>query len=170
MRPRQHTLTAERLREVLSYNPETGAFTNRVTRSPRAIKGSVAGCTRKSDGYIKISIDRKDYRAHILAYLYMTGEWPVDQIDHVNRDRVDNRWENLRDATNSQNQANAGIRRDNTSGAKGVYWDRAREKWAVQINVKGTHIYLGRFTDVEDAAAAYAVAADRYFGEYARAA
>ncbi|MCI0562050.1 MAG: HNH endonuclease [Nitrososphaera sp.] len=170
MRPRQRTLTADRLKEVLCYDPETGLFIRRVTLSNRAIQGHVAGYTDKRFGYVRICIDYRMYPAHALAYLYVLGEWPEEDIDHINMDRADNRWRNLRKASRSQNMANIRAHRDNTSGVKGVTWDRARGKWVAQIYIKGKKIHLGGFTNIEDAKEAYAAAADRYFGEYARAA
>lgn len=168
--PAERKLTAERLREVLCYDSETGVFTHRVTRSSRAVQGRVAGTTEKQRGYVRIRIDQKDYWAHTLAHLYVTGDWPEEDVDHVNGHKGDNRWENIRKASRSQNNANMGIPRHNTSGVKGVAWDRAKGMWRAQIKVSRKQIWLGYFRDIEDAKAAYAAAAHKYFGEFARAA
>jgi len=105
-----------RLRELMDYNPETGDFTWKETRGP-AKKGATAGspCNK---GYIVIGIEGKVYKAHRLAWLYMTGDWPTDQLDHRNRDKGDNRWANLREASNQENCLNR--TRYNRTGYRGV--------------------------------------------------
>lgn len=159
------TLTAERLRELLHYDPETGTFTRRVTTSSRAIAGDVAG-TGNDRGYTRLKVNNRSYRAHRLAWLYMTGEWPELQIDHVNGDRADNRWANLREAAPHQNRANSKPTIRNKCGIKGVRWHYG--KWSVEITAKGIRHYIGRFNKLSEAAEAYAAAADRYHGEFAR--
>lgn len=162
-------LTAARLRQVLNYDPATGAFLWLVTNSARKPAGSAAGEVRDS-GYVMIGIDRRRYRAHRLAWLYMTGEWPADQVDHKDIDRSNNRWQNLRAATNQRNQANTHVSRNNKCGVKGVFWNKQRQKWQAKITIKGHPIHGGFFDRLEDAGAAYAAMARRYFGEFARAA
>ena len=98
----------------------------------------------------------------------MTGKFPIDQVDHINLDKLDNRWVNLREATNSQNQANIHAHITNTSGFKGVSWHRGVQKWRAQIERDGHSCYLGYFDTPEAAAAAYANAAQKHFGEFAR--
>jgi len=100
-------LTAERLREVVTYDPLTGIFRWRVTRGC-AKAGAVAGGPEKK-GYLRISIDGRRFKAHRLAWLYVKGCWPVDQIDHENGRNADNRFDNLREANNPLNSANAAI-------------------------------------------------------------
>jgi hypothetical protein len=102
------TLTAERLREILGYDPETGLFT-RLVRTGRIRAGEVAG-TAHSRGYRSIVIDGRVYLSHRLAWLYVHGEWPPEQIDHINRNRADNRLVNLRAAKQSQNNVRAAER------------------------------------------------------------
>src|SRR4029450_2313606 len=112
-------LTAERLRELLDYDPETGDFTWKVNR--RCVRsGSVAGNVNCVDGYCYIGVDARRYHAHRLAWLYIKGAWPNDQIDHINGNKADNRFANLRQATHSQNQANGGRYSNNASGYNGV--------------------------------------------------
>lgn len=161
-------LTAARLREVLDYNPETGEFRWRVTLSRRALAGSVAGCL-DPDNYIKIRVDGTLYLGHRLAWLYVYGEFPASRLDHKNVKRDDNRITNLRPASGSQNSANRGLDKNNTSGAKGVYWRPLRNKWQAMIQKDGRQRHLGYFDNRDDGAAAYLSAAKTLFGEFARA-
>ncbi|WP_376956428.1 HNH endonuclease signature motif containing protein (plasmid) [Azospirillum sp. A26] len=160
-------LTQARLRELLHYDPETGVFTWLVRR--QGIRADrAAGCV-SSPGYILIGVDGRLCRAHRLAWLYMTGEWPAAEIDHINRARGDNRWNNLRLATGSQNQGNRSVNSDNKSGVKGVSWSQKRGMWKAQIGAAGKRRCLGYFPDCAVAAAAYAAAAAEHFGEFANA-
>lgn len=159
-------LTAERLREVLHYDPETGAWTWRVSPCPGVKVGQIAG-TVNNRGRRVITIDGTDHLSSRLAWLYMTGAWPSKQIDHRNRVRTDDRWANLREATQTQNNGNMRRRSDNTSGIKGVCWDKDDQKWRVRIGLNGQRKHLGRFSTLDEAAAAYARAANDNFGEFA---
>jgi hypothetical protein len=166
-------LTAEILRTLVRYVPETGEFIRIAapTRSAGKLLNKPAKAYINDNGYALISLGRVwRFRAHQLAWLYMTGEWPSGDIDHKNDIRHDNRWENLRAATRSQNIGNARIPHDSLSGVKGATWDKNRGKWLSQIVFQGRHIYLGRFDTKEEAGAAYDRAALKYFGEFARAA
>jgi hypothetical protein len=145
--------TCDAVRSVLHYDPETGVFTNKIDRNPRAPAGSIAGYTN-TIGYTVIQIGGRKLHAHRLAWLYMTGEWPKCEIDHINRVRSDNRFTNLRQATSTQNKHNTTDRITNTSGHRGVTWHKHRNKWQAQISVAGTHHYLGMFDNIEDAVAA----------------
>jgi hypothetical protein len=160
-------LTAQRLRELFSYDPNTGVFHRRVTVAANARAGDVAGA-RHNRGYLTIRINQRPYLAHRLAWLYVHGELPVGDIDHANCDKTDNRISNLRISTRSQNVANTARRRSNKSGYKGVFWDKASQKWRGQVRVSGRNVYLGSFDDKESAHAAYVIAAERQFGEFAR--
>jgi hypothetical protein len=157
-------LTQERLREVLHYEPSTGLFTRNCSIAG-AVKGSVAGCKMQL-GYITISIDKQAYLAHRLAWLYMTGAWPSQYIDHINGEPSDNAWNNLREATQTQQNANMRLRKDNTSGYRGVKWNKNRQKWHATIQKDGKARHLGAFESKEDAYAVYASAAKVAFGEY----
>lgn len=148
-------LTAERLRELLHYDPETGVFTWRVNRGGPAKAGSRAGNVNRVLGYLQIRVDRVLYYGHRLAWLYVHGEWPADQQDHVNGMRDDNRLVNLRECTPAENCQNLSIRVSNTSGHIGVSWCSERGKWHARIAVGNRHKHLGRFNSTEAAAAAY---------------
>lgn len=162
------TLTIERLRALLHYDPETGIFTRLVGVRGFAA-GSKVGALCKcgpSRGYIYIGVDRKKYRAHRLAWFYVTGEWP-DEIDHINRERADNRWANLRAATRSQNNINGSRHRNNTSGFKGVSWVARVNRWRAYVSIDGKQSHLGYFKEMSDAVAARQRAAEYHFGEFA---
>lgn len=154
-------LTQERLKELLSYDPETGVFVRIKQTSSNAKIGDVAGTSHPS-GYQYIRIDRKRFSAHRLAWFYMTGAFPPDDIDHINRDKADNRFANLRAVTCSENMHNAGNYKSNTSGYKGVSYVKCRKKWLAQIKLNNVGKNLGRFSTPEEASAAY-LAAQRIY-------
>lgn len=156
-------LTLEHLRAVGKYDPNTGDFT-KIKPHPRWGAGPIR--VRDKDGYIVVSIKRKQYRVHRLAWLYMTGKWPTADMDHVNGVRHDNRWCNLRAATRSQNLANSKKR---TAGLKGVHWHKRAGKWCAQIRHNYITRYLGLFECSEEAHAAYMAKARELHGEFARA-
>lgn len=145
----RNSVSAERIREVFDYDPLTGLFTALVSRSSReagtVTSGSVSG------EYLELVIDWVRIKAHIVAWIWMTGEWPKAQVDHRDLDKRNNRWENLREATKPQNSANTPLRSNNTSGSKGVSWDKYRGKWMVRIKVDGKYLGVGRFDVKEDA-------------------
>jgi hypothetical protein len=160
-------LTAERLRELLDYDPETGIFTWRANRG-RARAGMVAGYLAR-DGYRLIEIDGHPYQAHRLAWLYVFGEWPEGYLDHRDCDRDNNAIDNLRTANRHQNAGNSRISKRNTSGYKGVSWHKRDRKWQAQIYRDGKACSLGYFDDPEEAHEAYMDAAREYWGEFASA-
>jgi len=159
-------ITQAEVRELLHYDPETGVFTWK-TRDPKWFpsenscdswntqrSGKKAGYSYKSrtTSYRAITIKSKLYQAHRLAWLYMVGEWPEYEIDHIDGDGLNNRFNNLRDVDHSTNLKNQKIRSTNSSGITGVYWCKARSKWAAYINVDAKMIALGRFDSKDDAA------------------
>lgn len=156
-------LTAERLRELTEYFPETGLFRWSVSSARRIKVGDVAGCLNGS-GYRVIKVDGKNCPAHRLAWLYVHGQWPKADIDHIDRNRSNNRISNLREATRTENNQNTSKRRDNTSGHVGVTWDKVRQRWRVQIRHLGRNIYLGLFIDIKDAVAARKAGELKYWG------
>ena len=149
-------LTAERLKELLSYDPETGVFRHLITRSGVRC-GQVAG-SRDKKGYVRLHIDGKKYFAHRVAWFYVHGLWPAHQVDHRNGINDANWIDNLRDATNAQNQQNSKLRRDNKARRIGVSWDSRRQKWRAQIRLRKKDYWLGYFQSEESASQAYAEA------------
>lgn len=147
------SLTQERLKELLTYDPETGIFTWNFNRRG-LLAGSVAGHLNNSNGYITISVDKRSYRAHRLAWLYTYGDCPLDCIDHINHDRKDNRLCNLRDVPKADNQFNLSKSKRNKSGHTGVSFYKAYNKWAAEIIVRKKKIFLGYFENIEEAVAA----------------
>jgi hypothetical protein len=144
-------LTQERLKELLNYDPATGIFTNRIMRRGlRKQANDVAG-TKNRLGYIVIQIDGHKFSAHRLAWLYTHGDWPINQIDHINRVRNDNRIANLRDVTASENIHNAANWNKNTSGVRNVVWHKRNKKWQAQIMVNNRYKYLGLYDNIEEA-------------------
>ena len=160
-------LSLARLRELLNYDPETGRFTWRVNGNNGIRKGAIAGCLDQTSGRFRICIDRKLHHASRLAVLWMTGEYPPQNVDHANCNPADNRWINLRPASQSQNLGNMRRPKHNTSGYKGVTWQAG--KYIAKLGRRNFYLYLGRFDRAEDAHAAYVAAAKKYFGEFARA-
>lgn len=153
---------------VLSYDQDTGVFTWKVRRGPKKA-GARAG-NLSAHGYRQIEVLGIRYYEHRLAWFFVTGRWPDGLIDHRNGDPGDNRFENLREADPTQNRANSKLDVRSSSGVKGVHWSREAKKWRAQICVRGVVINLGVHNYKEDAAQAYAEAAERYFGEFARSA
>jgi hypothetical protein len=164
LRPNE-PLTQERLHEILDYDADTGQFRWRPDSGKRA--GRIAGCVAHSKVWV-IHIGGRSYKAHQLAWLHMTGEWGRPAIDHRDGDTINNRWSNLRRATSTNNAANRRRPRNNTSGFKGVFFDRDRRAWAARISKDGQSHFLGRFATPQEAHAAYAAAAEDLFGEFAR--
>ena len=159
-------LTQKRLKELLCYDPDSGIFTHKVYRGNQVLAGSIAG-RPSGDGHLSTQIDGKEYLLHRLAWLYIHGCFPPHQIDHRNLMKADNRWGNLRLATNSQNSMNKGKQSNNTSGYKGVSFNKPSKKWQARITVNGKRHYLGYFKSVECAGKAYAKAAKILHKEFA---
>lgn len=158
-------IDAARLKDLVSYEPQSGRFTWAKARKGCRLGGECGRIART--GYREIGIDGRLYHAHRLAVLYMTGEWPEQVVDHINRDKADNRWSNLRVASQSQNMANVDVRQSNTSGHPGVTWDKSRSKWRAQIRIDGVKTNLGRFEHFEDAVSAVNAAARKQWGGFA---
>lgn len=147
--------TAEMLRERLHYDPETGAFTWRNSLRAKARVGTRAGNITWR-GYEAIWIFGKKRASHRLAWLYMTGDWPADQIDHINRNPADNRWANLRVVDGSENCANRRERPSTNLGGRGVTFHKQTGRWQVQVYANKKINYVGLFTTEAEAAAAAA--------------
>lgn len=165
-------LTQERLRELLTYDPETGIFTYNVRRGKNGKwsrrGGRVAGSLDTSVGYLQIGIDYERHYAHRLAWFWMTGEWPKDRIDHEDTDGTNNKWSNLRPANASLNGANRGVSKVNKLGLKGVSWSKTAKAYRSDITVRGEKILIGKFSCPAAAHFAYLIEAHKGFGEYAR--
>lgn len=167
-------LTAERLRDLLDYDPGTGVFTWRHRPTERRqwngrYAGQSAGGFRP-DGYLIIGLAEYGlFRAHRLAWLWMTGEWPKEQIDHIDLDKANNAWANLRDATPRENSRNVRMQCRNKAGLKGVSWHKLRGQWRAVIGHEGKYTHLGLFGDCAPAAHfAYCVASDNLHGRFGR--
>lgn len=149
------SVTEQRAREFLQYDPESGQFVWKVSKGT-ARAGDVAGASLRKNGYYAISIDGRRYYAHRLAWLFVHGKMPAQCIDHIDGDRTNNRIANLRDVPariNFHNQPS--LRRNNTSGFKGVSWSTQRKRFVAQISINRRPKFLGFFDNPEDASAAY---------------
>ena len=158
-------LTAEKLRELLHYDQETGIFTWKVRTFNQVKVGDATGCP-DGTGYSKIRVQGRLYKAHRLAWLYMYSNWPKDQIDHINRDRADNRICNLRDVTSKQNGQNRKNNSNSTSGHPGVCWYKQTSKWVAKIKHNQKRIHLGYFDTLEEAVAARKAGELKHWGAY----
>lgn len=159
MKPSHSELT-----QLLHYDPETGVFTWLSSNRGHDVGDIVGSLTGK--GYLNIAIRRKQYLAQVLAWFYMTKEWPDFIIDHENRITSDNRWVNLRKSTVQQNSANRGVSSQNKLKVKGVRQEK-NGKFLARITVKSKSIHLGTFPTLDAASDAYDDAAIKYFGEFA---
>jgi hypothetical protein len=167
-------LTQAYLKSILHYEPDTGIFTWRyrerldfphqkhlATWNTR-FAGRIAG-SDNGKGYLTAQISRVHYRCHRLAFLYMTGSMHLEEVDHINGIRNDNRWNNLRAVSRFQNMANQKRRHNNTSGVTGVSWNRKALLWEASITTAKKQFYLGGFAD-KDAAIATRKAAEKDHG------
>lgn len=162
------TVTHEDLLRQLDYCSETGIFRWKVNRKNTKVQaGDIAGTPHKVNRYRYIYLNSKLYFEHRLAWFYVYGVWPVNQIDHKNQDRTDNRINNLREASNAQNASNRTVLSNNTSGFKGVTWDRNRNKWRAKLIWNNKTISLGNHTCPIEAARAYDSKALELHGEFA---
>ena len=149
---KETSITYDRLKELLEYDPETGKFFWRVARGSRAA-GAETGCVGP-EGYVHICVDRTLYLAHRLAWLYVHGYLPEHGLDHIDRDPSNNRVENLREVSQVCNARNCGNRNNNTSGVKGVWWHKRTGKWHAQIAVNERQFHLGYYDDFTEAVCA----------------
>lgn len=153
-------ITQERLKEIISYDPETGIFRQLQYRRgwpAGRITGNVSG-----SGYLRVRADNVCYQAHRLAWLYMTGSFPSALVDHIDRDKLNNRWTNLREATHAQNNQNRVKSSASTSGHIGVSWSKTEKKWLARIGIDRKKLVLGSYINFEDAVQAYAAAKAKY--------
>jgi hypothetical protein len=143
-------------------------ITRKISISNSTKVSDIAGGTDRTTGYLRISVDGCRYYCHIIAWAVHYGIWPNSQIDHRDGNRKNNSITNLRLATQTQQNANAGLRKSSSSGKKGVWWCSYTNKWRAGIRKDGCNIYLGRFFDKELAHSAYCKAASDMFDEFAR--
>lgn len=148
--------TRDEIAAVFSYDPASGHITKGGKRAGYVTK---RGCRA-------VNLKARQVKEHHVAWVLMTGQWPLVTIDHKNLDPTDNRWENLREATKAQQCGNQPLRPTNNSGFRGVHWSKHAGKWRAQIRTAGRSQSLGYFDSVEAAAAAYDAAALSHCGEF----
>ena len=153
-------ITQAQLHYLFDYNPDTGIFIRKIKTSNSVKVGDIVGSDNGS-GYIKFCVNSKQVFAHRMAWLYVFGSIPSKGIDHINSNPSDNRICNLRLANQSENMQNVSKNKNNTSGYKGVTWDKKRKKWIAQLMKDYKRYYLGAFDDVEMAYKAYCEAAKK---------
>lgn len=156
------------LRSLFSYDSKTGIVTRRVSRGNRALAGAAVG-RANGNGYLRVGIDGQNVYVHRLAYFLHHGTAPIE-VDHKNLKRDDNRIRNLRAAGRAGNTANTRCRKHNASGFKGVHVQNKTGRYRAQIKVDGRTRHLGYFDTRQEAHAAYAKGAKKFFGRFARAA
>lgn len=148
------TLTQKALREWLDYSPTTGVFTWKKDRKSAKIGDHPRSADK--DGYLRVGLLGKTHKLHRLAFLYVTGQWPTGQVDHIDGDRANNKWSNLRDVDASTNQQN---KNRAFKGAKvgllGVSQPKGRDRYSARISVDGERMFLGWFATAEEAHQAY---------------
>lgn len=159
---KSYGVTADQVRELFDYNQNDGHLRWKVARQ-KINKGGIAGSVSTSDGYRYVCFDGRDYLAHRIIWLWVTGEWPACQIDHYDRIRSNNKWTNLREATNSKNMRNTGPQSNNSTGVRGV--DIRRGKYRTRIHVDGKEVVVGRFLTIEEAKIARASAEKLFWGQ-----
>lgn len=146
--PKQSKLTVDRLKQIVHYDPATGVFT-RLRGTNKTVGTVVNGMG--NHGYLRIFIDGERHLLHRLAWLYMTGAWPRHQIDHRDRNRANNKFDNLREATDSENNQNHSLQRNNRSGFRGVYWVSDCKKWGAFITVNRKRLHLSVYATKHEA-------------------
>lgn len=154
-------LSQNRLKELLRYDPATGNFIWLTTRG-KAQKGSIAGHISAKDGYRLINVDQGMCKSSRLAWFYTNGYWPEYDIDHIDRDRSNDRWSNLRHVSRQCNMRNKAISPNNKTGVVGVFWDNSRKNWMSYIAVNNKRFHLGRFTNFSKAVKARWKAEKKY--------
>ena len=182
----KHLIAASEVRSYVDYDPDTGVLTwrarpkemfahlgNNAAYQCDAWNSKWAGKRAGSDcgnGYTRTAINGKYVLAHRIAWAWMTGEWPSEEIDHINCDPSDNRWCNLRAASRADNAHNMRKPAHNTTGHKGLVWNKQIGKWGARIYVNRKLIGLGHFASKEEAIEAYLAGQKKYHGEFSRAA
>jgi len=132
-------ITVERARELFSYDPETGIVTRKITTGPRARKGYTLDTV--DEGYLVVRVDGRKYRVHRLIWFIVTGTWPKYEVDHEDRNKLNNKWKNLRDITATENVQNV------ASSQGGVSFVEKTQSWRATVQCYGKHIYIGGSKD-----------------------
>lgn len=158
-------LTQSELKSQLSYNKDTGIFTWKINKSRLAKIGNIAGSLH-NNGYYSICINNKQYLAHRLAWLYISGEMPKNNIDHIDNNKINNKINNLREATKSQNEFNTKLRNNNSSGFKGVCLDKRKNLWYSSSCINNKRTFLGCFKTAQLASVAYINFTKKHHGEF----
>lgn len=159
-------VTQARLKELFSYEPSSGLLIRKVSvKSAKA--GSAAGNLR-NDGYLRVSVDGKCYSVHRMIFLMQTGSIP-SKVDHIDGNPLNNKWDNLRGATTSQNGMNRKINSNNVSGVKGVHFNSALAKWKVAVKLDGKIYHGGYFNSLESAKSAMLLLRERLHKNFSRA-
>ncbi|MDU6435210.1 MAG: HNH endonuclease [Pantoea sp.] len=148
-----------------SYSAETGEIYRMVTKRKRDTPGQRAETTCGT-GHLQVKVLGRRIQAHRMAWFLFYGTWPAGEIDHINGVKTDNRIENLRDCSKSDNQCNRGMNRNNSSGYKGVYLHKKSGKWMARIGRQGKSYGLGYFSTPQEAYSAYCAAASNLHGEF----
>jgi hypothetical protein len=167
-RENEGLLSHAELSTHIKYDPVTGFFYALTNRKSKLKIGQPLGGSLTTSGYRRICVFQKHYYIHRLVWFYVHKKWPAEYIDHINMDRSDNRLCNLREANIFQNRYNALKRKDNTSGMKGISWNKRSNQWIVQINANKKKHFLGGFTDKTKAYEARLKAMQQLHGEFAR--
>ena len=150
----EQILTQERLKELLHYCPKTGMFTRKMHRSGNARINDIAGNIHTGTfgkKYVIIKINDKQYKAHRLAVLYMTGKFPEVETDHDDGNGINNKWDNLKRVSHANNMKNLKLHKGNTSSVCGVSWSKKDKRWRSYINVNKKYFHLGNFINFNDA-------------------
>lgn len=156
----------ENVRELLDYSAETGIFTWKVSKHRHWSVGAKAGY-EVSGGYLGVQYEGVQEKLHRLAFLWMTGRMPKI-VDHIDTDRKNNSWDNLREASAAQNALNRNVHKDSKSGVKGLVWDKYHKKWAVYVTLDGKQRLVGRYVSKIVAANVAEEFRKTHHGEFAR--
>ena len=159
-------INQKQLKERLDYNPETGLF-HWKRKTSNSMRPSLLAGGIDRDGYNYIVIQGKSYCVHRLAWLFMDGDFPSGSLDHINQIRSDNRWINLRQATNGQNACNSKTPSKNTSGVKGVSWIEKRKRWQASLVVDGKQVFAKRFKNLDEAKSSIMKAREQFHKDFA---
>lgn len=163
---REKEVPIEVLHKYFLYNPSTGALTWKISPAQCIKPDKVVGSINKLSGYRLLSFNKKTYRSHRIIWALMTGYWPSNNIDHINLNRADNRWVNLREATAQENMRNKKSAKNSSSHYKGVCWHKRDKIWQSVLRIGGKNLHLGYFQNEADAAKAYNEKAKTLFGEF----